>query len=599
MRVADYVINYIYDHGTDYIFTLSGGGAMFLNDAVAVHKKIKYICHHHEQAAAMAAEAYAKTKHKIGAVIVTSGPGSTNAITGLLEAWQNSIPCIFISSQAKKSQMTYFSEPGFLRQFGIQEVNIIPIVVPLTKYAVSVEKSDDINYHLEKAYHEALSGRPGPVWIDIPADVAASAMDPKTLTGFNKKGSNIQNPKSSTDEINKVTQFFKNAKKPLLVAGGGIRLANAVTEFRKLVNVLGIPVIVTNMGLDLLEYDNPHYIGHGGTKGQRAANIAVQNADLILSIGSRLAVPFIGHEYDKFADKAKKIVVDIDKEEHKKKTLKIDFFIHSDAKYFIESLLKKIKKTQWHSKNDWLRSCIHLKNTYGDNFPTWQNEKNKINMYKAIRKISEYSEKGDHFVFDTGATAYVSTQTLKLKKNQRVIVPGATLTMGYNLPAIIGIWAAFPKSRILCIAGDGSFQMNIHELQTIVHHSIPAKIFVINNQGYLAIRITQKNFFQGRMIGEGITSGVSIPDTGKVSRAYGIKFFRIKTTSELKKTIPKVLNYPGPVICEIICPKWQDILTVSSKKLSDGRMVSLPIDDMYPFLPEKEMDTIRKKLSNY
>jgi len=597
MRVADYIIDFIYKKGVGHIFTLAGGGAMFLNDAVACYKKIKYICHHHEQAAAMAADAYTKTNGNIGAVMVTSGPGSTNAITGLLGAWQDSIPCIFLSSQTKRSQMIHFSGAGSLRQFGVQEVDIIPIVRSLTKYAVVVEKAEDIRYHLEKAYFLAKSGRPGPVWLDIPSDVAGSLIDQKILVGFDNKDYSAYNSKASHEDIVKVARFLSNARKPLIIAGGGIKLADAVNQFRKLVKTLKIPVVVPIMGLDLLEFDNPYYVGHAGTKGQRAANIVIQNADLILSIGSRLAVPFIGHEYDKFSPNAKKIVVDIDQEEHKKKTIKIDLLIASDARFFIEALLEELEKKRFTFNKDWTNKCRQLKYRYPACLPEYEKMKETVNMYYAIDRISEYSKKGDIFVADAGTSAYATSQALRLKKDQRMIIPGCTLTMGYNLPAVIGIWAAEPRSRIICITGDGSFQLNIHELQTIVHHKIPAKIFITNNRGYLAIRTTQRNFFQGRFIGEGPRSGVSFPDTEKIAKAYGIKFFRIENNRQLNQTILKALNLKGPVICEIICPEWQDVLTVSSKKLPDGQMVSLPIDDMYPFLPEEEMIKIRKELS--
>ena len=597
MRVADYIIDFIYKKGVGHIFTLAGGGAMFLNDAVACHKKIKYICHHHEQAAAMAAEAYAKTTGNIGAVMITSGPGSTNAITGLLGAWGDSIPCIFLSSQTKRSQMIQFSSVRSLRQFGIQEVDIIPIVRSLTKYAIVVEKPEDIRYHLEKAYFLAKSGRPGPVWLDIPSDVAGSSIDPKTFIGFDNDDYDASNPKASYEDIVKVISFLTNAKKPLIIAGGGIRLSDAVNQFRKLVKTLKIPVVVPDMGLDLLEFNNPYYVGHAGTKGQRAANIVIQNADLILSIGSRLAVPFTGHEYDKFAPHAQKIVVDIDPEEHKKKTIKIDLLITSDARLFIEALRKGLKKRKLNFNKDWPGKCRQLKYRYPSCLQEYRKMERTVNMYYAIDRISEYSNEGDIFTVDAGATAYATSQALRLKKYQRMIIPGCTLTMGYNLPAVIGIWAAKPSSRIICITGDGSFQLNIHELQTISHHRIPAKIFITNNRGYLAIRQTQRNFFSGRFIGEGLRSGVSFPDTEKIAKAYGIKFFRIENNRQLNQTIKKVFNYKGPVICEIICPKWQDILTVSSKKLPNGQMTSLPIDDMYPFMSAEEMEEIRKDFS--
>lgn len=593
MRVADYIIDFIYQKGTDTIFTLAGGGAMFLNDAVACHKKMKYVCNHHEQASAMAAEAYAKTNNGVGAVMVTSGPGSTNAITGLLEAWQNSIPVIFISSQAKKSQMTHFADTP-LRQFGVQELDIIPIIKPLTKYSAYVENPEDVRFHLEKAYESMLIGRPGPVWLDIPPDVASQIVDFKKLIGLKTNKTATEMPKITDEEINLVIGLLNRSKKPVVVAGGGIKLAKAVNEFRELIGFLKIPVVVPEMGTDILEFDHPEYLGQGGTKGDRTGNIVMQNSDLILSIGSRLAVSFTGHEFDKYAPHAKKIVIDIDKSEHLKKTIKIDHLIISDAKYFINSLIKN--KNRLLSKDTWLKKCQIIKNKYSPYLPEIKDKNDQVNMYHAVNEISKYSRPGDFFITDAGVTAYIVVQTLKFKKNQRMILPGATLTMGYNLPAIIGIWAARKNASIVCITGDGSLQMNIHELAIIGFHKIPAKIFVINNHGYLAIRTTQRNFFQGRLIGEGEKSGVALPDTQKIAKAYKIKYVGIKNYHELSK-VKQVLDSKEAVICEIFCPEWQDILTVSSKKLADGKMVSLPIDDMAPFLPEKEMSEIRKSLS--
>jgi len=592
MRVADYIIDFIYKRGTDTIFTLAGGGAMFLNDAVACHKKMKYVCNHHEQASAMAAEAYAKTNNGIGAVMVTSGPGSTNAITGLLEAWQNSIPVIFISSQAKKSQMTHFSNLP-LRQFGVQELDIIPIIKPLTKYSAYVDKSEDVRWQLEKAYEEMLTGRPGPVWLDIPPDVASQIIDPLKLTGIKINKITTDIPTATDQEINLVIELLNKSKKPVIVAGGGIKLAKAVEEFRELASFLKAPVVVPEMGTDILEFDHPEYMGQGGTKGDRTGNIVMQNSDLILSIGSRLAVSFTGFEFHKYSPQAKKIIVDVDKKEHQKKTIKIDHLIISDAKYFINELIKN--KNKLLSKDSWLKKCQVIKNKYSPYLPEIKDKNDQVNMYHAVNEISKYSHPGDFFITDAGVTAYVVVQTLKFKKNQRMILPGATLTMGYNLPAIIGIWSARKNASIVCITGDGSLQMNIHELAIIGFHKIPAKIFVINNHGYLAIRTTQKNFFQGRLIGEGAKSGVALPDTQEIAKAYKIKYVGIKNYHELTK-VKQVLDSKEAVICEIFCPEWQDILTVSSKKLASGKMVSLPIDDMSPFLPEKEMNKIRNEL---
>jgi len=594
MRVADYVIDYIFNHGTDTIFTLAGGGAMFLNDAVVLNKKMNYVCCHHEQACAMAAEAYAKTKNRVGAVMVTSGPGSTNAITGLLEAWQNSIPVIFISSQAKKSQMTKFEKPEGLRQIGIQEVNIIPIVKPLTKYAVSVSDSNDIENVMEKSYEAALKGRPGPVWIDIPSDIAATQINLKKSVKDSHCNWNI-NKKPTDSDINKVINQLKKSKKPVIIAGGGIRIAGAVKEFIEFIKLFKIPVVVPEMGIDLLEYKNPLYMGHGGTKGQRNANMIMQNSDFILSLGSRLAVSFIGHEYDKFAPAATKFIVDIDPTEHQKKTIKIDHLIESDVKEFMKVLIEKTKKEKFNYEK-WVNNCQKIKNKYSSIYPVADNNKS-ISMYDAVSVISSYSRQGDIFTFDAGITAYICSQTIKIKRGQRTIIPGATLTMGYNLPAIIGIWAATKKNRIICITGDGSFQTNIHELATIVHHKIPSKIFIINNSGYLAIRTTQRNFFQGRLIGEGKKSGVTIPSAQAIAKAYGIVYIKANQKKNLKSIISKAISYKDTIICEIFTPYWQDIITVSSKKLANGKMISLPIDDMAPFLPENELKNVRSMLA--
>lgn len=587
IRVADYIIDYIYSHGTDTIFTVAGGGAMFLNDAVALHKKISCICNHHEQACAMAAEAYAKTTNHIGAAMVTSGPGSTNAITGLLEAYQNSIPIIIISSQTKKSQMIAYSKITHLRQFGVQEVDIIPIVTPLTKYAAIVQSPEDVQYHLDKAYFMAQSGRPGPVWLDIPSDVASAPL-PEKQKIFTASQTKIPNLNKKLTDI--IMRLYKS-KRPLVIAGGGIKVAGARDILSEFIEKTGIPVVCPDMGIDLFEYDNPHYVGHGGTKGDRAANISIQECDLLISLGSRLSVSFIGHEYDMWAPKAHKIVVDIDEAEHQKKTIRIDRFIQADVKDVLQRLTLML--TGYRAPDTWNNQCQQIKTQYAFKHATVSTEKSQhINMYDAVAEISKQSKPGDVFISDAGITAYASTQAIKIKKDQRMILPGATLTMGYNLPAVIGVWAGKPKHHILCITGDGSMQMNIQELATISHHHIPVKLFITNNGGYLAIRTTQKNFFQNHLIGEGKKSGISFPNLSDIARAYGIKYFSVSHKRDLSRIVQCALSYKGAVICDIHLPYWQDIITVSSKKLDNGKMVSLPIDDMYPFLSSEDKKCI-------
>jgi acetolactate synthase-1/2/3 large subunit len=591
-RVADYIIDYIYEHGTDTIFTVAGGGAMFLNDAVALHKQIKCISNHHEQACTMAAEAYAKVKNQIGAAMVTSGPGSTNAITGLMEAYQNSIPMIVISSQTKKTQMVAYSGIPTLRQFGVQEVDIIPIIKPLTKYSAVVDDPAKVQYYLDKAYYFALSGRPGPVWLDIPSDIASAVLPDQKKQFIAPKQSNVERVDKL---IQQIIQRLQTSKKPLIVAGGGIKLANATKLFRQFINRVGIPVVTTDMGIDILEYDHPFNIGHGGTKGGRAANIVIQHCDFLLVLGSRLAVPFIGHEYDTWAPNAYKVVIDVDPQEHKKKTITIDLFVECDVAYVLKQL--KVQLKHFSANKSWVENCQYIKQIYALKYSTSSTDKTKkLNMYTAIAEISAQSAPYDTFITDAGITAYVSTQSIKIKENQRMIIPGATLTMGYNLPASIGVWAANSTSRILCITGDGSFQMNIQELATIAHHKIPVKIFITNNKGYLAIRSTQKNLFNSHFIGEGKESGISFPNYILIAKAYGIKYLGITNKNSLKRSIRKVFQWKGPVICDIHLPYWQDHITVSSKKLENGKMISLPIDDMYPFLSSEEKQEIRNKL---
>jgi acetolactate synthase-1/2/3 large subunit len=454
-----------------------------------------------------------------------------------------------------------------LRQFGVQEVDIIPIVKPLTKFAMVLDNCERIKFELDFAYHRMLSGRQGPVWLDIPMDIA-SAKIPK------QSGLKLYKYKSKV-EIKEAVSILKEAKKPLIVAGGGIKSADARGEFKQVIDKFNIPVVVTKMGIDLIEYDHPCYVGHGGIKGNRYGNKAVQTADLILSIGSRLAPAFTGHEFDMFAPTAKKIVVDIDGEEHKKKTIKIDLFIYSDAKVFLKELLKQ-KLPKYDS---W---CRGLKEKYPISLE-YKKKIKEVNVYKLVDRINDYTKKGDIIITDAGATAYIVSQTLKVKKDQRVIIPAASLTMGYNLPAIVGAWVVNKKSNIICITGDGSFQLNIQELQTIVHHNIPVKIFVTNNKGYLAIRTTQKGYF-GNLIGESKKSGVSFPSLKEIAYAYNISYFRIKDEYDLERLLPVIFELEGTIICEVMCPGWQKMLTVSSKKLPNGKMVSLPIDQMAPFI---------------
>ncbi len=598
VRVADYIITFLYSIGIREIFVMTGGGSMYLNDALGRHKKMKYVCQHHEQSCATAADAYARVTENIGAAMVTTGPASTNAITGALSAWFDSVPMIVVSGQAKRKDASYNSGIPGLRQLGVQELNIIPLISSITKYCITLNEPEKIRYVLEKAKYMAMSGRPGPVWIDVPLDVQSALVDPKRLQRFliphtknNKKKALLK------QNVRYVIDSLLHAKKPLFIAGNGIKCSHAQKWFIELIEKLQIPVVTSNMGIDLIGYDNPLNLGMGGIKGQRSANIAMQNADLLISIGNRLSIPFIGYEYDKFAPQAKKIVIDIDRTDHKKKTIHIDKFILADAGEFIEQMIQMSGEASFSFKSNWVKNCSAIKYRYPVCLPAYANEKGDMNMYYVVNEIASRLTKSDVIVADAGSAYYVTPQALKIKLGQKLILPGGAAHMGYNLPASVGASVGLHKKRVICITGDGSLQTNIHDLQTIAFYKLPVKIFVFNNKGYLSIRNTQRSLFQNLRVGESENTGLSFPDLKKISYAYGITYVLVKNKKNLRTVLPKILETNKPVICDIQCLYEQEIIpSVSSKKLPDGTMVSSTIDDMFPFLPAKEMKKIRKDL---
>ncbi|WP_321429462.1 thiamine pyrophosphate-binding protein [uncultured Methanolobus sp.] len=587
IRVADYIADFIVEKGVKHAFMLSGGGIMHLTDGLACKKeKLEAICCHHEQAASMALEAYSRTSENFGVGYFTTGPGATNAVTGLVGAWVDSVPCMFISGQVKRKETIYNANIPGLRQFGVQEVNIIPVVESITKYSVMINEPEMIRYHLEKAFYMAKSGRPGPVWIDIPLDVQGALIDPKQMKGFDEpETSSIHD----TKDIEQVVALVKESSRPVILAGQGIRLAGAVDKLSDFCGKYDIPVVTSYLGIDSIDSYNKCFTGRIGIKGDRAGNLAMQNSDLLIVIGSSLPVAEIGYDYDQFAREAKIIVVDIELASHLKNTIKIDMLIQDDAKEFIEKMDDFIEPENMVSKEDWLKTCTQWSNKYPVCLPEYADLKEKINKYYFINKLSEICEEDDVIVTDAGSAFYAGSQGVKLKKGMRYITSGGLATMGYSLPASIGASLANDRKRIMCITGDGSFQQNIQELQTVLHYGLPIKIFVLNNEGYLSIRFTQGKYFEQRFIGESKDSGVSFPSLESISNAYGIKYFRADKNSQLKNILEAVMDHNGPVICEIINPRDQLIIpTVASEKLEDGSMVSKPLEDMYPFLERDE-----------
>ncbi|MCI0500417.1 MAG: thiamine pyrophosphate-binding protein [Epsilonproteobacteria bacterium] len=585
MRVTDYIANYIYDElNVAEVFMLTGGGAMFLNDGVAKHEKLDVICNHHEQACAMGAVAYSKYTNKIGVACVTTGCGGTNAVTGVLDAWQDSTQCLFISGQVKKKETCYNTNLP-LRQFGVQEADIVAVVKSITKYSVMVNEPNEIAYHLEKATYLAKSGRPGPVWIDIPLDVQGAIIDTDNLKHFDIEELTKEYKENMNDaDIDEIIELLNNAQRPMIIAGNGIRLSDTVKEFRQFINNINIPVTTSYLAIDLMPTSDEKFIGRLGTKGDRAGNFAVQNADVVLVLGSRLSVALTGFEYDLFMRDAKVIVVDIDLQEHKKNTVKIDKFVNANLKNFFEKINKK--EIELDTK-EWIEKCNHWKNKWPIALERYENEE-KINKYTFMDHLCKFLKEDTAVVSDAGSSYYVTSQALRIRANQRYITSGAQADMGFTLPAAIGTCFA-KKGEVVGITGDGSFQMNIQEIQTMKHYNLPLKLFVWNNNGYLSIRATQRKFFDGRAIGTDKDSGISFPEVEKIANAYGIQYFIAKEVSELDNVLNDVMNYNGPVICEIICPENQEIIpTTASMRKEDGTMVSKPLEDMYPFLDREE-----------
>ena len=583
MRVCDLVAKFLEKKRINNIFMVAGGGLMFLTDGLACNPNLNVICCHHEQAVAMSAIGHAKYNN-ISCGYVTTGCGGTNTITGVLNAWQDSTPCIFISGQVKTKE-TIRGRKLPIRQLGVQEADIVKLVESITKYSIMITNPNEVLYHLEKALYLATEGRPGPVWIDIPMDVQSAEVDETQLIQF--KPSELKKDKTTItdDELNSIIHDLTNAKRPIIIAGQGIRLSGTIDKFEEFIHKHDIPFVCSRLGTDVLPTEDKLNIGRIGNKGMRSANFAVQNADYVLSLGSRLSVSSTGHEYKYFVRDAKLTVVDIDEEEHKKETVKIDELIIADLK----DVMNKLELDATIKYSDWANICYAWKEKYPGCKTEDYDDSKGINLYAFINEFSKYLIEDYPIVTDTGSAMYVPPQSLKTKsKKQRYITTGAQAEMGFTLPTSIGV-AIASKKDVYAITGDGSLQMNIQELQTLVHYNLPVKLFVWNNNGYLSIRATQTKFFDGRLIGTDEDTGVSFPDLEKIAFAYDIRYYKLTKIKDLKQIMNEINDYHGPVIIEVMCIPNQPIIpAVSSKKLDDGTLVSSPIEDMFPFLPRDE-----------
>lgn len=594
IRVADYIAEFLAENNIDTLFTVVGGGAMHLNDGFGHNEDIKCIYNHHEQACAIAAEGYYRMSNKLPAVCVTTGPGGTNALTGVLGAYLDSIPMLVISGQVKY-EMTVDSTGLDLRQLGDQEWNIVSTVDSMTKYAYMIKNPNEIKYVLQKALYLATSGRPGPCWIDVPLDIQGAIIDTDDLIEFNEDELDIDlGVKVTKDTIENVISKLKSAKRPVIYAGSAIRTNNVHDEFLKLVNKLQIPVVNAWNATDSLEYDNKLTVGCGGSFGDRPANFAVQNSDLILSLGCRLSTRQVSFAYDKWAYDAYKIMVEIDKAEIEKPTINIDMPIQSDIGDFLEIFNKVLDEEYMgyeFNYNQWVDKCNEWKNKYPVCDKLKYQQKSPINVYAFLDTLSSNMMEYEKIVVANGS-ACACIHGYKLKKGQRLVVNSGVASMGYDLPAACGACFGIGKKRLVCVSGDGSIQMNLQELQTIVHHKLPIKLFVINNNGYQSIRITQRSFFERPFVGIGGDSGdVSFPQLKKIANAYSIPYYSCNDISKLDETVNKTLNHDGYVMCEIFVDTKQEFEPKSaSKKLPDGKMVSAPLEDMKPFLPRDELE---------
>ena len=599
MKLSDYIVERLAGWGVRHIFLVTGGGAMHLNDSIGKEPRIQYVCNHHEQASAMAAEAYARISGQPGVVNVTTGPGGINALNGVFGAWTDSIPMLVVSGQVKRETCMRAQGITGLRQLGDQEADIIAMVANITKYAVMIDDPLSIRYHLERAWRLAQSGRPGPCWLDIPVDVQAALVDPTNLRAYDPtEDEPTQDGDSSrlTSDCREVLDRIRNAKRPVILAGTGVRAAHAVAEFDELIHRLGVPV-TTAWTHDLIASDDPLFCGRPGAVGDRAGNFTVQNADVLLILGSRLNIRQISYNWQSFAPRAFKIQVDIDAAEFHKPTIQPDMAIHRDLKQVLQELLCQCDADNYctDAHAPWLAWCRERVRRY----PVVQDRHRQpgppLNPYYFIEQLSTRLADDDVIVCGNATSCIVPFQTLRLRKNQRLISNSGSASMGYDLPAAIGVAFARPEKRVICLAGDGSIQMNIQELQTVAHHHLPLKIFVLNNSGYLSMRMTQSSFF-GRLTGESASSGVSLPDIVKVACAYGIPSIRIDRQSQFSQ-IDLALAADGPALMDVVLDPQQEFEPRSrARELPDGRMVSPNLEDMYPFLDETElMDNVIKE----
>ena len=583
MKLSDYVFQFVRSLGVKHVFYLPGGGAMHLDDSLGHTEGLIPVCMLHEQACAIASEAYARISESYAVCVVTSGPGATNALTGLLGAWLDATPVLFLSGQVKRADRV--NGQG-IRQFGIQEVSIVDMVRSVTKYAVQIEDPKDVRYELEKAASLARTGKPGPVWLDIPLDIQASQIDPDTLHGFEEPPAAFE---CSTSDISETIHLFNEAKRPLLLLGHGVRMAKAIPEMRELIELLQVPVMTTWNGVDLIEDDHPLFYGRPGAVGHRHANFIQQNADFVLTIGTRLNLLSTGYDFDSFLRHAKHVMVEIDEHELRKCSVHPALAVHADAKSFLARLLARKRELDVSKRANWLAYCRDLKEKYPLFIPEQVPDAAGINPYTLINRLTRRLGSEDIYQFtSSGTAADIAMYAFKVKKGQRAFLTKGLASMGYDLPACIGSCIASGGRRTVCVTGDGGFLMNIQELETLRRLDLPIKILIIDNDGYGMIYNSQAGNFK-RLTGCTSDSGLSLPSLAKVAQAFGIATSTICDEAELDEKLDALLASNGPHVCIVKAFIGQRITPRQTNYMRpDGQMASRPLEDMSPLLAREE-----------
>lgn len=591
MKIADYIMEYIAGLGIRDVFCVTGGGAMHMNNALGQCTKLTGVFMLHEQGAAIAAEAYARSRDGFGCCLVTSGPGATNALTGLVGAYIDSIPVIFLSGQAKRADLV--GSQG-IRQFGIQEVDIISMATPYAKYAVQIKEPEDIKYELQKATAIATNGRPGPVWIDVPLDIQATDVEIDTLKEYDS--SQLPSYDVEESDVLETIRLLNDSKKPVIMLGHGIRLSHSIELAREIYNQLGIPVLTSWNGVDLIEEEHPLYYGRPGMVGQRAANLIQQSADFVLTIGTRLNLLNTGYNYESFLSRAVHVMVDIDENEMNKKSIHPQLKIVADAGAFLSCLKTNMNLVASIDRHEWIEKCDYLSQKYPVRIKEQEPRKGYISTYDLVKEVSDRLDHKDIYQFTSSGTSVdIAMKVFQIKWGQRAFLTKGLASMGYDIPASVGSCIGSGLKRVACITGDGSFAMNMQELEVIKRNHLPIKLFVVDNSGYSMIYQSQNNNFKGHLTGCTKENGLTLPDMGKIAEAIGIKAMYVDKNEELSQTVSNALDYDGPVVCVVKTDITQQILPKQvSYMREDGQMASRPLEDMGPLLDRDELERILK-----